>query len=97
MADELQLFAVVATYVPDAVTRRAPYRDAHLARARELHAQGHLLAAGALGEPIDGALLIFRARSADEVRAWLAEDPYVKAGLWPEITVRPWHVVIGAP
>lgn len=88
-------FAVLATYVPDAVTRRAPYREAHLENARRLHAAGHLLFAGAFADPIDTALLIFRADAKEEVEAWLADDPYVKAGLWPTITIREWTVVVG--
>lgn len=89
-------WAVYATYVPDAVNRRAPYREAHLARARALEAAGTLLWAGAMGDPVDSALLIFRCETIDEVRAILDEDPYVTAGLWPTITIKPWHVVIGS-
>ncbi len=93
----MKLFAVIAGYVPDAVNRRAPYREAHLAYARELQAAGHLVSAGAFAEPVDGALLIYRAGSRAEVEAWLAQDPYVKAGLWPTITIREWTPAVGAP
>src|SRR5262245_52038198 len=93
---DLRTFAVLATYVPDAVHRRVPYRDAHLSRARELQAAGHLIAAGAFADPVDGALLIFRARTREQVEAWVADDPYVKAGLWPTVTIREWTVVVGA-
>jgi uncharacterized protein len=91
----LRTFVVLATYVADAVNRRAPYREAHLARARQLHGAGHLVSAGAFADPVDGALLVFRARSKEEVEAWLADDPYVKAGLWPTLTIREWTVVVG--
>jgi uncharacterized protein YciI len=92
-----RLFAVLATYVPDAVNRRAPHRDAHLAYARALVERGVLVMAGAFADPVDGALLIYRAGSRAEVEAYLADDPYVRAGLWPSITIREWTVVIGAP
>ena len=95
--DELRTFAVLATYVPDAVNRRAPHRAAHLEYARSLVERGVLLMAGAFADPVDGALLVYRARSREEVEAYLADDPYVRAGLWPSISIREWTVVIGTP
>ena len=83
--------------MPDAVNRRAPHRDAHLAYARSLVERGALYMAGAFADPVDGALLIYRAHSREEVEAYLADDPYVRAGLWPSITIREWTVVIGGP
>lgn len=94
---EPRFFAVVATYVPDAVNRRAPHREAHLAYARSLLERGVLVMGGAFADPVDAALLICRAASREEVWGYLADDPYVRAGLWPSITVREWTVVIGAP
>jgi uncharacterized protein len=91
----MRTFVVLASYVPDAVNRRAPYREAHLANARRLQEAGHLLAAGAFADPIDAALLVFRADSREQVEAWIAADPYVRAGLWPSITIREWTVVVG--
>jgi uncharacterized protein YciI len=91
----MRTFAVLATYVPDAVQRRATYRDAHLAYARSLQAAGTLVAAGAFADPVDGALLVYRAESREAVERIVAEDPYAKAGLWPEVTIREWTVVVG--
>jgi hypothetical protein len=42
--------------VPDFVSRRAVHRDEHLRLAREAHAHGELVLAGALADPPDGAL-----------------------------------------
>jgi uncharacterized protein YciI len=92
---QLRTFAVIATYVEDAVARRAPYREAHLAYASALREAGHLVAGGAFADPVDGALLVYRAESREQVAAWLADDPYVRAGLWPTIAIREWTVVIG--
>jgi hypothetical protein len=50
---------------------------------------------GALGEPADGALLVFRGESPAIAENFAKDDPYVKAGLIPEWHVRPWSVVIG--
>jgi uncharacterized protein YciI len=91
----LRTFAVLITYVPNAVERRAPYREAHLAYARALRDAGHMLLGGAFADPVDGALLVYRAESRAQVEAWLADDPYLRAGLWPAVTIREWTVVIG--
>ena len=91
----LRTFAVLVTYVPNSVERRAPYREAHLAHARALRDAGHLALGGAFADPVDGALLVYRAESRAQVEAWVADDPYMRAGLWPEVTIREWTVVIG--
>jgi uncharacterized protein YciI len=87
----------VLTYetVDDYVNRRAPYRGAHLELAREAYARGELLLAGALADPADRALLIFRVPDRAAVDAFVARDPYVKNGLIRKWDVRPWTVVIG--
>jgi uncharacterized protein YciI len=82
-------------YVPDVLERRAPHRADHLAYARDHHAKGKLLLAGAFDPPKDGALFVFRVDSADEVEAFVAGDPYVKNGVVTGHRVRPWNVVIG--
>ena len=66
----LRTFAVLVTYVPDAVERRAPYREAHLAYARALRDAGHMALGGAFADPVDGALLVYRAESRAQVEAW---------------------------
>jgi hypothetical protein len=77
------------------VERRKPYRDEHLGYAEAAHGRGELLMAGALGEPADTALLVFKTESRAAVEDFVRNDPYVKAGLILEWTVRPWTVVIG--
>jgi len=51
--------------------------------------------AGALADPADGALLIFRAQDAAVAEAFAKNDPYVKNGLVKKWHVRKWAVVIG--
>jgi hypothetical protein len=46
--------------VDDYLERRVQFRAAHLGLAREAHARGELLLAGALEEPVDGAVFVFR-------------------------------------
>lgn len=83
--------------VPDYVARRGMYRDAHLGLARESHARGELLLGGALAEPVDGALLIFRAADAKPVEEFVRKDPYVLNGLVQRWEIRAWNVVVGNP
>ncbi|MCS6802678.1 MAG: YciI family protein [Chloroflexota bacterium] len=93
----MKLYAAIVTYVPDIVEKRAPYRPAHLAYLEGLRARGNVIMAGAWADPIDGALIIYRAASREEVEAMLDNDPYCQAGLWTSRTVREWNVVVGAP
>jgi uncharacterized protein len=81
--------------VDNYVERRAAYRDDHLALARAAHQRGELVMAGALADPADGAVLIFRADNADVVEQFVRQDPYVKNGLITRWRIRPWTVVIG--
>ena len=46
-------------YVDDAVTKRAPFRAAHLDYARKSYERGELILAGAFADPVDGAVLVF--------------------------------------
>jgi uncharacterized protein YciI len=81
--------------VDNYIERRAPYRDAHLAYANASHEQGPLLMAGALDNPPDTAILVFRTADVSVVEDFVQNDPYVKAGLITSWSVRPWTVVIG--
>ena len=81
--------------VDDFVNRRTPFRDEHLRLARESFDRGEIQLAGALADPADGALLIFRAPDAAVAEAFARNDPYVKNGLVKKWQVRKWTVVIG--
>jgi uncharacterized protein YciI len=82
---------VVARYAE----RRAPFREEHLGLLREAHARGELVMAGALDDPPNGALLIFRSASPDVADAFARRDPYVTNGVVTRWRVRPWNVVVG--
>ena len=62
---------------------------------REAHRNGEIVLAGALAEPADGALLIFRGESPDVAASFAQRDPYVRHGLVRNWEVRPWTVVVG--
>lgn len=79
----------------DFVARRTPYREEHLKMAQDAYARGELVLAGALAEPVDRALLIFRGNSPDVAKNFAKADPYVRNGVVRHWEVRPWTVVIG--
>ncbi|HLW80287.1 MAG TPA: YciI-like protein [Terriglobia bacterium] len=91
----MQYFALIYYLVDDFVTRRVVHRDEHLHLAREAHARGELLLAGALAEPADRALLVFRIADRRIAEAFARRDPYVSKGLVTRWEVRSWTVVVG--
>jgi hypothetical protein len=88
-------YALFYDAVDDFIARRSLYRDEHLRMARESHARGELVLAGALADPADGALLIFQGDSPAAAEAFARQDPYVRNGLITAWTVRSWTVVVG--
>jgi uncharacterized protein YciI len=81
--------------VDDYVERRAQFRQIHLELARQSHQRGELVLAGALAEPADGAVLVFRGDSTDIAEAFAKVDPYVTNGLVKAWRVRKWTTVVG--
>jgi uncharacterized protein YciI len=77
------------------VEKRTPYRAEHLELAKEAHQNGALVMAGAMAEPADGAVLIFKGESPKIAEDFAKNDPYVKNGLIKSWEVRPWTVVVG--
>jgi uncharacterized protein YciI len=75
--------------------RRQPFRAAHLAYANEAVARGELVLGGALADPVDAAVLLFRAPSRQVVEHFVEGDPYVRNGLVKSWSVREWTTVIG--
>ena len=84
-------------YVDDILERRGPYRETHLGLARDSHQRGALLMAGALSDPVDGALFVFTTDDRAVVEDFVGNDPYVREGLVTAWRIRPWTVVVGAP
>jgi uncharacterized protein len=80
----------------DYAERRAQFRDAHLKKAWTSHANGELVLGGALADPLDGAVLLFKAESRAVPEAFAQADPYVTNGLVTRWHVREWTTVAGA-
>jgi uncharacterized protein YciI len=87
----LLFYDVVADYAD----RRTMYRDAHLVYARAAHARGELLLGGALTDPVDGAVILFKGDSPEVAERFAVSDPYVVHGLVTRWRVRSWATVIG--
>jgi uncharacterized protein len=82
--------------VDDYAERRKPLRAAHLAHAQAAIARGELVLGGALANPVDGAVLVFRGDSSDVAERFAEADPYVLNGLVTRWRVREWATVVGA-
>jgi hypothetical protein len=79
----------------DYVARRAEFRNAHLELAWAASERGELVLAGALADPVDGALLLFKAGSPAVAENFARLDPYVTSGIVKRWYVRPWNTVVG--
>ena len=91
----LMYYMLIYKTVDDYVERRAPYRAEHLGYAEAARTRGELFMGGALADPADTAILVFKAESRAVVENFARNDPYVRSGLIVEWSVRPWTVVIG--
>ena len=99
------LYAIVCTDVPDSLDRRLPVRSAHLARLADLQNQGKLLLAGPFpavdsADPgpagFSGSLIVAEFQSLEAARAWASADPYVNAGAFASVMVKPFNKVLPA-
>jgi uncharacterized protein YciI len=81
--------------IDDYLARRVAFRETHLALAREAHRRGDLILAGALAEPADRAVLVWRTDDRSVIERFVDGDPYVQNRLVTSWTIRPWTVVIG--
>lgn len=80
---------------PDYLERRKEFRAEHLLLARSAHDRGELILGGALADPVDGAVLLFRGTSSAVAERFAREDPYVRNGLIRAWRVREWTTVVG--
>ncbi len=91
-------YAILAEDVPDSLSKRLAARPAHLERLHALTETGRLLLAGpmpAIDSPdpgpagFAGSLIIAEFDSLAAAEAWAAADPYVAAGVYAQVRVRP--------
>jgi hypothetical protein len=97
------LYAIIATDHPDSLHARREARPAHLARLEALQAEGRLVLAGphpavAATDPgeagFTGSLVVAEFDDLDDARAWADADPYVAAGVYREVIIKPFIRVL---
>jgi uncharacterized protein len=79
----------------DYLTRRAEFRNVHLQLGWEASERGELVMGGALANPVDGAVLLFKSDSPEAAERFAKADPYVKNGIVKRWYVREWTTVVG--
>jgi uncharacterized protein len=99
------LYAIFGNDVPDSLAKRQAARPAHLARLQVLQDEGRLLMAGPFPavDAIDpgmagftGSLIVAEFASLAAAQNWAAADPYITAGVYAQIAVRPFKKVFPA-
>lgn len=88
-------YLLIYDLADDYLARRGEFRGVHLKMAWEAHARGELMLGGALGEPVDRAILMFKGESPKVAEDFAKGDPYVANGLVRNWSVRPWMTVVG--
>lgn len=81
-------------FVPNYLEVRGPFREEHLNLAMESKEKGELILAGALEDPPDEGMLIFKADSKKQVELFAKNDPYVINGIVNHWMVCQWNVAV---
>ncbi len=97
------LYAIISEDIPNSLEKRKIARPAHLARLQQLKDEGRLFVAGP-HPAIDnenpaeagftGSLVIAEFNSLADAEAWAAVDPYVDAGVYAKVMVKPFKKVL---
>ncbi|HKK55521.1 YciI family protein [Marinobacter sp.] len=96
-------YAIISEDIENSLPLRAQARPAHIDRLNRLKDEGRLLVAGphpALDTPepgdagFTGSLVIAEFDSLDAAQAWADADPYVEAGVYRKVTVKPFKAVL---
>ena len=97
------LYAIISEDTPGTLDKRLATRTAHLERLTALQDAGRLLLAGPhpaidSADPGDagysGSLVVAEFPSLDEAQAWADADPYLAAGVYAQVTVKPFKKVL---
>jgi uncharacterized protein YciI len=97
------LYSIVSEDVTDSLEKRKSARPNHLARLQLLKDQGRLILAGP-NPKIDnenpgdagfsGSLIVAEFNSLEDAESWAAADPYIAAGVYANVTVKPFKKVL---
>ncbi|MCM0611618.1 YciI family protein [Marinobacter sediminum] len=96
-------YAIISEDVENSLSKRQAARPAHVDRLQALKAEGRLLVAGphpAIDTPepqeagFTGSLVVAEFDSLEAAQAWADADPYVEAGVYEKVTVKPFKAVL---
>jgi uncharacterized protein YciI len=97
------LYAIISQDVDNSLEKRLAARPAHLERLNQLKDEGRLVLAGP-HPAIDsedpgpagftGSLVVAEFDSLDAAQTWADQDPYVEAGVYAQVTVKPFKKVL---
>ncbi len=96
-------YAIISEDIEDSLSLRMGVRPAHLARVEQLCDEGRLLMAGPhpaidAEDPgpagFSGSLIVAEFPSLEAAKAWAEADPYVEAGVYRNVTVKPFKKVL---
>ena len=96
-------YAIISQDVEDSLEKRKSVREQHIARLNELKDQGRLLIAGphpAVDSPdpgnagFTGSLIVAEFESLDSAQSWADADPYITAGVYEKVIVKPFKYVL---
>lgn len=99
------LYAINGQDVPASLEKRLAARPEHLARLQALQAEGRLVLAGPFpavdsNDPgsagFSGSLIVAEFASLQDAQAWADADPYVAAGVYASVSVKPFRKVLPA-
>lgn len=97
------LYAIISQDVENSLEKRLSVRPAHVERLQVLKEQGHLILAGPHpaidnNEPgpagFTGSLIVAEFDSVEAAQAWADDDPYIKAGVYDSVIVKPFKKVL---
>jgi uncharacterized protein len=97
------LYAIIAEDVPGSLDKRLAARPAHVERLKALQSEGRLVIAGPhplidAEDPgpagFSGSLIVAEFASRELALAWASADPYVAAGVYARVTVKPFRKVL---
>ena len=97
------LYAIVATDVANSLEKRLAARPAHLERLNAMKAEGRIVLAGPMPavDSVDpgtagfpGSLIVAEFESLKDAQAWAEADPYVAAGVYADVIVKPFKQVL---
>ena len=93
----MDYFVIFAQDIPNKLEKRLAVRPQHLARLQQLQDEDRLLTAGpnpsADGSGVTGSTVIAKFATLEDAQTWASQDPYVDAGVYGEVIVKPYKRV----